>query len=339
MTLFDSNSKVIRLCVVACMIGGFFPGAASAIAKEKARSDGLTPLHLAAGKGDIKSLQRLLDQGASVYVVDSKMGVSVLHKAIYSGNPAAVALLLKRGALIDLQSPSNGDTPLHDAIYFKKKLHGKEMIELLLQSGVSLSIRNRAGLTPLESAELLKDEETASLIRNEMGRRFSPKGIALMEAVKSKDVQKLKTLLKDPLTPVEEADEQGFTPLLWSAREGMVEITSLLLNRGANPNHLDSWMGANAGHKAGFWGRSEVMKLLVNHRLDINGQGLYNGYTPLHDAVSGNHLETAQVLVNAGAKTDIRGHDGKTPLDIAKENRNADMIKLLNSSGSGSQKK
>jgi ankyrin repeat protein len=63
--------------------------------------------------------------------------------------------------------------------------------------------------------------------------------------------------------------------------------------------------------------------------MDINARGLSNGYTPLHDAVSGNHFETAKVLVDAGAKTDIKGHDGKTPLDIAQENGSQDLVKLL----------
>ena len=105
----------------------------------------------------------------------------------------------------------------------------------------------------------------------------------------------------------------GFTPLLWAAREGLAPITALLLSHGANPNHLDIWMGANAGHKAGYWGRTEVMKLLVKTSLDINARGLSNGYTPLHDAVSGNHLETAKVLLDAGARQTFGGMMGRLP--------------------------
>jgi len=72
------------------------------------------------------------------------------------------------------------------------------------------------------------------------------------------------------------------------------------------------------------------MRLLVKSKLDLNARGLANGYTPLHDAVSGNHLEAAKTLVNAaGARTDIEGHDGLTSLDIAKANGNSEMIKLL----------
>lgn len=293
------------------------------------RGNGLTALHLAAGKGDILRIEKLLSEGADVNSLEGQMGVSVLHKAIYSGNSAAVKLLLDHGALVNLVSFSNGNTPLHDAIYFKKKSTGDALVALLLHSGASLSIRNRAGLLPVESARLLGDAKVEQLITAEHRRRFSAAGVALMSAVRSNNLTAVKTLLLAPGVFLEEEDEQGFTPLLWAGRQGYLEITTALLEKGADPNHLDAWMSANVGHKAAFWGRTEVMRLLVKSRLNLNAQGGYNGYTPLHDAVSGSHWETAQVLVDAGARKDIEGHDGKTPVDIAKENNDTQMLKIL----------
>ena len=257
------------------------------------------------------------------------MGYSVLHKAVYSGNPEVVRYLIEKGALVNLQNPGNGDTPLLDALFFKKKAHGKEIINLLLKSGASLAVKTRAGFTPLEAAKLLKDQEAVQQIEDEMAMRYTLKGSALMKAVKNKDLKAIQKCLADPQTPIDEADIEGFTPLLWAAREGMAQITTVLLSHGANPNHLDIWMGANSGHKAAYWGRTEVLKLLVKTNLDINARGLSNGYTPLHDAVSGNHLETVRVLLDAGAKTDIKGHDGLTPLDIAKANGNTELLRIL----------
>jgi hypothetical protein len=106
-------------------------------------------------------------------------------------------------------------------------------------------------------------------------------------------------------------------------------MVKLLLERGANPNRNDEWMRANAGHKAAFWGRAEVMALLVRHGLDVNARGGYNGYTALHDAVARGHVEVARILLRARARTDIRGHDGKRPIDLAKAAKNAELIRLL----------
>ena len=146
----------------------------------------------------------------------------------------------------------------------------------------------RAGFTPLEAAQLLKDNEAIRQIKDEEAMRFTAKGKALMNAVKKNDFKSVKKYLADLTTPIEETDKDGFTPLLWAAREGMEKVVTLLLAHGANPNHRDWWMGANAGHKAGYWGRTDVMKILVQNKLDINVRGLANGSTPLHDAVSGN---------------------------------------------------
>ena len=128
---------------------------------------------------------------------------------------------------------------------------------------------------------------------------------------------------------MEEADEEGFTPLLWAAREGFYEITQRLLEHGADPNRLDKWMGANAGHKASYWRRAEIIPLLARYHLAVNARGAYNGYTALHDAVSGGHIQTVRNLLVAGAQVDVFGHDGKTPISIARERNETAILHLL----------
>lgn len=290
--------------------------------------DGLTPLHWAAGLGKIEITQLLIDKGADIFALDSTMGVSILHKAVYSGNSQTVSLLIKNKAMLNLQSPSNGNTPLHDALYFKV---GKDhsVIKTLLKAGVSLDIKNRAGLTAIDSAKVLGDEESQSLILEELNSRHSTKGKALMKAVRNHKILEVKTLLFDSKMSIDERDDDGFTPLLWASRRGYTQIVQLLLNKGANPNTLDYWMKANSGHKAGFWGQEQTMKLLVENGLDINARGGYNGYTPLHDAVTQNHYEVVALLVKAGARVDIKGHDGKTALDIARNAHFEKILKLL----------
>ncbi|MES6523954.1 ankyrin repeat domain-containing protein, partial [Cutibacterium acnes] len=138
--------------------------AATTVRSGSARdADGLTPLHLAAGRGDTRAVAQLLNEGADLFSLDSKMGVSVLHKAVYSGKADTVKLLLEHGALVNLQSPSNGDTPLHDAIYFKRG-DDLSVVQVLLEHGASQAIRNRAGLLPIESTRVLGDRAAEQLL-------------------------------------------------------------------------------------------------------------------------------------------------------------------------------
>jgi ankyrin repeat protein len=306
------------------------PRGASFVTPSIRDAEGLTELHRAAGRGDTATVRDLLDHGADIDALDSKMGVSVLHKAIYSGNPETVRLLLQRGALIDLQSPSNGNTPLHDALYFKGK-RGMEIIKMLLDGRANLAIKNRAGLTPIDSAHLLHDDAAIKMLEAEWARRFPQAFAELMAAVRNNNLRKLKEIAPKNKALLSVQDEQGFSPLLWAAREGMDEIVAVLLANGADPNQLDFWMKANSGHKAAFWGRAKVMALLVKNGLDINAKGGYNGYTPLHDAVNGGHLDVVRVLLDAGARTDIAGHDGKTALDLARERGDKTVLELVES--------
>jgi len=274
--------------------------------------DGLTALHLAAGRGDLAKVKKLIQNGDDIFSLDSRMGISILHKAIYSGNPEVVEFLLQQGALIDLQSPSNGNTPLHDAIYFKSG-NDLRVIRAILAHQPNIAIKNRAGLAPLDSAKVLKDDDVIRVLQEYIQSKISLVGQELMKAVRANQIDLVAELIKNSKVNIEEADEQGFTPLLWASREGFVPIVKLLLEKGADPNHEDQWMHANAGHKAAFWGHAEVMSLLVKHGLNINAliglfdqnlikglalQILFNRRQPIGMGMSRENVENIQCFTH-----------------------------------------
>jgi uncharacterized protein len=107
-----------------------------------------------------------------------------------------------------------------------------------------------------------------------------------------------------------------------------------LLEAGADQTVSDHYMKAVPVHQAAYMGHAEVIRVLARHhgfREVADAQGPFNGYTPLHDAVWHGHTESVRVLLEAGVRTDLRGYDGRTPLELAREYGYEEMAHLLGS--------
>jgi len=71
-----------------------------------------------------------------------------------------------------------------------------------------------------------------------------------------------------------------------------------------------------------------AVRALLKERIDVNA-AQPDGMTALHWAVRGNSLETAQLLIRAGAKVDVATRYGVTPIYLACANGSASMIEAL----------
>lgn len=151
---------------------------------------------------------------------------------------------------------------------------------------------------------------------------------ALMKAVKSNDVARVKELIAQGVN-VSELDSSNDAPLVMAAYEGRNEIVKLLLEAGADVAAVDPGMKATALHAASYAGRTEAAKLLIAYKIDIDKQGPYNGYTALHDAIWQSHIETAKVIIEAGADLTLKSHQGQTPLEFARSKRLTELVNLM----------
>jgi ankyrin repeat protein len=139
---------------------------------------------------------------------------------------------------------------------------------------------------------------------------------------------------------VDEINAEGYAPLhlavMWSNNEKAIE---LLFLEGADVNILDP-MGKNAllvsigSHQIGY------IKLLVSTGIDINSQNNY-GNTALHYPIFNvlkNKMylpyskEIVKNLVEEGADPNVKNKDGKTPMDLAVESEENELINLMKSS-------
>jgi ankyrin repeat protein len=295
------------------------------------KSSGLTALIMASGYGNTAIVKLLLDAGADVFAVDSRGGASALHKAIQGGSSEIVKMLLDAGAFVDWAACTTGHTPLMDALWFKRP----DIVQLLLNRGAGMNLGTHYGFTMQQHFEyelnvntegkdlLLKAEEM--LNSRKKADHDAIEAQQLMLAVNDNDVDRARQLIAegadiDTRYPYINGFNDAHTPLLVACRDGRTAIVAELLKAGANVNAVEPTFGAVPLHKAVYNGHAEITAMLVKQdEINLDFQGYTNGYTALHDALWHGYQECATILIEAGARLDLKGHDGKLPVDIAVE--------------------
>lgn len=119
--------------------------------------NGNTALMMAAFKGNMAAVKKLLAKGAAI----NRPGWTPLHYAAAGGHSDIVRLLIEQGAAIDAVS-THGITPLIMAAQ-----EGKHAaIVALLENGADRSLRNSEKLTAAEVADKVGKPFAAETIRN-----------------------------------------------------------------------------------------------------------------------------------------------------------------------------
>ncbi|KAM0477861.1 hypothetical protein ACHAPX_005627 [Trichoderma viride] len=135
-------------------------------------------------------------------------------------------------------------------------------------------------------------------------------------------------------------DDQGATPLMLGCLRGHARAVQVLLNGGANPDHVAAKTAKYRPlHVAARLGNEVLVRILLeagaseNARLDKLVR-----YTPLHLAVSASNssetshrVQVARTLLVFGAHVDATSGDGSTPLHMAVRLSQPceDLIKVL----------
>ena len=113
-----------------------------------------------------------------------------------------------------------------------------------------------------------------------------------------------------------------------AANQGDEALVAKILKTKPDPDARDSY-GGTALHAAMFQSNIKIVQMLINYGLDVNAIGPKNGYTPLHDAVWANNAAAARELLAHGANPGIKGKDGLTPLEKARQEGKTELIKVL----------
>ena len=136
---------------------------------------------------------------------------------------------------------------------------------------------------------------------------------------------------------------EGSTPLMDAAYEADISRVEELLEKGEDVNARDSddstalhWAVYGSGYyyeddiETDAGAKSvETASILLEAGADINAQDVY-GSTPIVSAVNFENVELVKLLLEYGADPSIQDENGMSALDYAEDYQNEELLKLLN---------
>ena len=272
------------------------------------------PLMMAASKGNLAMVEKLLSKGAEVNA-RTEDGTTALIYAASGGHLAVVQKLLTAGADIHARNAEQG------ALGASLIQERKDVAEFLRAAGARLNLSEAAacGLT---------DEVRALLAAG-----ASPdEGAAIAHAAKSENLEII-ILLVEAGASVNARDSDGNTALHYAAQWEMYDIARYLLTKCNALADIENDDEETPFDLAIHSDDTEMVRLFLdNCKVNVNKRD-YTGATALHHAVSSDNPELVQLLLSAGAKVNVKDCLGETPLSIAKEDENVTIVRLLRAAG------
>lgn len=317
--------------------------------------DGTAALVWAATRNDMAMADALLRAGANARAAN-EFGATAIYAAAEHSDPAMVKRLLAAKADPNIALPS-GETPLMTAA----SRGNLETVRALLQGGANPNVKeNNGGHTALMFALSEKHADVVeALVKGGADVNLGSKSgfTPLMFAAQQNDVDSARALVKAGAKPNTAQPGSGVTPLLIASAMASVQSVDFLLENGANPNATDT-NGYAPLHKVvrdsdyGIATENKplilaVVKSLLKHGADPNlritqdkakaaeeikrganafegrrnaltvTEVLLQGSTPLLLAAEVNNLDVIKALVDAGADPNIPTETGTTPLIMA----------------------
>ncbi|KAJ5804844.1 hypothetical protein N7474_010731 [Penicillium riverlandense] len=227
-------------------------------------------LHRCAASGQQIGIQRLLEFHADPNTIDED-GIQPLALAINGGHRDIISLLIENGASLQMED----FLPIHHAV----SLDNHVVVQMLLEYGGDINAADQFGCTALYQAVEYGHQDIAELLLyhgadvdmtgldTEETRSFRVSPLHAAADVGNKNMSFFDLLFKYGADP-NPVDDEGKTPLHWTANRDSVAKARVLLENGADVN-ARALNGETPLDTAISKGNNAVKQLLLSHGADM----------------------------------------------------------------------
>jgi ankyrin repeat protein len=257
---------------------------------EKATNGQTALMQASMAVGGEKAVHHLIHQFKADVDVQDTAGRTALMMTAIGNSPKAMEELLNANAKTNMLDgdPSTNSQPGQNALMYAAERGNKECMELLMKAGVDVDMVSRTGKT------------------------------AVYLAASRGQAEAIELLIKANANPnVPGLDPDKRTPLMIAASGGHHQAVKTLVANSAALDERDP-VDSTAVFEAVTNHHHESLKALLDAHADPNVPiTIRKGWTPLMDAAREGDLKSVQLLIQAGAKQDLKNGDGETARTVA----------------------
>jgi ankyrin repeat protein len=291
---------------------------------------GRTALFGAVRVAHLDLIRLLIARGADVNIRDTEHGASPLDEAVWAGSLDCVALLLAHGARLNEGESQTGATPINEAAFMGRA----SVVQFLLQFRPDLGVPDIRGYRPLDNAIRMGKEDCALILleaepKEQQTAEFFSKSLGA--AIRKSESALVESLLRHGAT-ANDLLASGATPLDVAASAGASKVVRVLLDNGADPN-ISGRTGTSPLEDASLKGFESVAGMLLDHGALVNRLNTSSGTTALYAAASFGKSEVVKLLLERGANPNLCGSNRKSPYQAAVENGYSEVAAEIRNHG------
>jgi ankyrin repeat protein len=172
--------------------------------------------------------------------------------------------------------------------------------------------------------------DQVKVVSSLLSRGFDPNTVnlkaepALLNALNVGALSSAEVLIRHPRINVNVRNDHGETALMLTCLKGHVSLAKLLISRQADINHP----GWTPLHYAATGGHVELIQILLDESAYIDADSP-NGTTPLMMAARYGSAKATQLLIEEGADLQTKNQLGLSALDFAKQGNRPDSQEII----------